>query len=68
MDLIVKMKFGSHLYGTATDASDIDYKGIYLPSRRDILLNRVQKCHSFTTGGDQKKNSPDDIDEEIYST
>ena len=67
MDLIVKMKFGSHLYGTATDASDIDYKGIYLPSRRDILLNRVQKCYNFTTGGDQKKNSPDDIDEEIYS-
>jgi RNA repair pathway DNA polymerase beta family len=32
MDLVVKMRFGSHLYGTATPESDLDLKGVYLPS------------------------------------
>jgi hypothetical protein len=67
MDLIVKMKFGSHLYGTDTDDSDVDYKGIFLPSKKEILLNEVPKCRVFSTNNDQKKNNPDDIDEEIYS-
>ena len=67
MSLIVKMKFGSHLYGTSTDNSDIDYRGVFLPSKRDILLNQIPKCRSFSTGNDFIKNHPDDVDEEIYS-
>jgi hypothetical protein len=67
MDLIVKMKFGSHLYGTNTDASDIDYKGIYLPTKEEILLNDIPKCRSYSTGNGLKKNNPGDVDEEIYS-
>lgn len=67
MDLIVKMKFGSHLYGTNTKDSDVDYKGVFLPSKQEVLLNAVPKCRSFSTNNDLKKNSPDDIDEEIYS-
>ncbi len=67
MDLIVKMKFGSHLYGTNTDESDIDYKGVFLPSKKDILLNRFPKCFSFSTNSDEKSNNSNDIDEEIYS-
>jgi predicted nucleotidyltransferase len=42
MRLIVEMRFGSHLYGTATPLSDLDYKGVYLPDGRDILLQRVR--------------------------
>ena len=30
MDLIVKMKFGAHLYGTATENSDIDYSILHM--------------------------------------
>lgn len=67
MKLIVKMKFGSHLYGTSTEDSDVDYKGIFLPGKREILLNHIPKCRSFSTGNDLVKNSPDDVDEEIYS-
>lgn len=67
MDIIVKMKFGSHLYGTATENSDIDYKGVYLPSREEILLGKIPKCHSYSTGDDMSKNSPEDTDVEIYS-
>jgi predicted nucleotidyltransferase len=39
---IVRIKFGSHLYGTATLASDIDYKSVFVPSATDILLQRVK--------------------------
>lgn len=67
MKLIVKMKFGSHLYGTDTPDSDVDYKGVFLPTQKEILLNRIPKCRSFSTGDDRSKNNPDDVDEEIYS-
>ncbi len=67
MDLIVKMKFGSHLYGTATTDSDMDYKGIFLPSREQILLGKIPKCHSFSTGNGITRNTSADIDLEIYS-
>lgn len=67
MNLIVKMKFGSHLYGTNAENSDVDYKGVFIPSKREILLNQIPKCRSFSTGNDFIKNSPDDVDEEIYS-
>ncbi len=34
---ICKIITGSHLYGLATETSDRDYAGVYLPSARDIL-------------------------------
>jgi predicted nucleotidyltransferase len=49
MELIVEMRFGSHLYGTATPESDLDFKGVYLPEARDILLQRVKP--TVTAGG-----------------
>lgn len=67
MDLIVKMKFGAHLYGTATESSDLDYKGVFMPSREEILLGRIPKCRAFTTGDSITKNKAADVDEEIYS-
>lgn len=67
MDIIVKMIFGSHLYGTATDTSDIDFKGVYLPSREEILLGNISKCHTYSTGNDMSKNKPGDMDVELYS-
>ena len=67
MELIVKMIFGAPLYGMATERSDADYKGVFLPSREEILLGRIPKCRSFTTGTSSSKNISADIDEEIYS-
>lgn len=67
LNIIVKMKFGSHLYGTATSESDADYKGVFLPSREDVLLGRIQKSLSYTTGQNEAKNKAGDIDYEYYS-
>ena len=69
MDLTIlsKIKFGSHLYGTSTPNSDTDYKGIYLPTRRDVILQSIKKSVNFNSNKDNIKNSNNDIDEEYYS-
>ena len=66
--MIVKMIFGSHLYGTATEESDQDFKGVFLPTREQILLGRIPKSYNeITKKGSATKNRPDDVDTEIYS-
>jgi predicted nucleotidyltransferase len=67
MNKIVYMKFGSHLYGTNTPDSDIDYKGIYLPTKRQLLLSNFPKCINTSTGNDKSKNTSLDVDDEIFS-
>jgi len=67
MDLIVKIKFGAHLYGTATADSDVDFRGVFLPSREEVLLGKIPKSRVFSTGNAVSKNTVGDIDEEIYS-
>lgn len=70
LNLIVKMKFGSHLYGTDTPESDMDYKGVFLPTIEEIFLNKVPKSYSFSTKSTFEngvKNTKDDTDIEIYS-
>ncbi len=68
MDLIVEMRFGSHLYGTATPRSDLDYKAVYLPEARDILLQRVRAALAVVPAKDPgDRNAPGDIDREIFS-
>jgi len=39
---IVKVLCGSHLYGTDLEGSDKDYKSVFIPPAKDILLQRVQ--------------------------
>ena len=66
---IVRVKFGSHLYGTNTPESDLDYKAIHIPSAEDILLQRV-KPSIKTAGrlkGEGEKNTHADVDSESYS-
>ena len=42
MDLVVRMRFGSHLYGTETPNSDFDFKSIFVPEATDIIFGRVE--------------------------
>ena len=67
LNLIVIMKFGSHLYGTNTVDSDQDFKGIYMPTKSQIYLNKIPKTISFNSGNNKQKNSSEDIDIELYS-
>jgi predicted nucleotidyltransferase len=66
--ILCKLKFGSHLYGFATEKSDTDYKGIYLPDINECILGTVKKSINNITKKDMsKKNTADDVDSEIYS-
>jgi hypothetical protein len=67
MRIVAKMKFGAHLYGTATPDSDVDYKGVFLPAKKEILLGRVPKSHTYSTRKDESRNTKNDIDVELYS-
>ena len=68
--VVVFMLFGSKLYGTDTPDSDTDYKGIYMPTAEQILLQRVPKTYSYKTKSskiDGERNTPEDIDVQIFS-
>lgn len=66
--LIFLTKFGSHLYGTNTEQSDTDYKGIYVPSYKDMLLGTVKKTvRSDSDKAHGQKNTKDDVDVELMS-
>ena len=68
--LIVFMKFGSHLYGTDTMYSDTDYKGVYLPTEQQVLEGNIPKSVSYKTKHTEEegvRNGPDDIDLQIFS-
>lgn len=58
---IFKCVAGSRLFGTAVPESDTDYKGIHVPSTRDILLGKSKVIES-STGNKVTKNTAADTD------
>lgn len=68
LHMLVNMVFGSHLYGTNTENSDTDYKGVYLPTMREVVLGTFPANVNFMTKEDgNQKNTAKDVDTEIYS-
>jgi predicted nucleotidyltransferase len=61
------MVFGSHLYGLNTENSDKDYKGIILPSKKEILLGKSHYHVDKSTNSSSFKNTKDDIDRSFYT-
>lgn len=64
---ILRIRHGSHLYGTNTENSDLDYKGVFIPSARDILLQSVPSVIDKGTGAQDSKNTKDDVDDQSYN-
>lgn len=68
MKTVVSMKFGSHLYGTNTPQSDLDFKSVHIPDAKEILLQRVVGSISDKRDKSEgEKNQPGDTDQESYS-
>lgn len=68
MKSLVEIKFGSHLYGTSTPASDIDYKSVFVPAANDILLQRVKNTITSQRAKQPfEKNVAEEIDREAYA-
>lgn len=64
---LLRILHGSHLYGTSTPASDLDYKGVFLPSGEDILLQKVPSVIDKGTGSQDQKNTKDDVDDQSFN-
>ena len=68
MNKILEMKFGSHLYGTDTPESDLDLKGVYIPTGREIVLHSYGRTISLHRAKEEReRNTKDDVDVEIFS-
>lgn len=68
MKLIAKMAFGSTIYGTRTPKSDMDYKFIFVPSPKDIILQSVKNnVKQNTKLSESNKNTSEDTDCEGFS-
>lgn len=65
--IIFETVFGSHLYGTATEKSDHDFKGVYIPSASDILSPRIPDGKNYSTGDSSTKNTSEDVDRELFA-
>lgn len=64
---LIKLEFGSSLYGTRTPTSDTDYKGVHVPSANNLVMQDAPRVISNGTGNDKVKNTADDIDDESFS-
>lgn len=64
---VVYMVFGSHLYGLDTPSSDKDYKGVYKPEFKSMILHNYPKSIVTSTGSEFSKNGAKDVDKEIIA-
>lgn len=60
-------QYGSKLFGTDNPNSDTDYKGIFIPSQRDVLLKKDIEHYNYNSNDTNTKNSKEDIDLQLYS-
>jgi len=68
VDSILVTAFGSHVYGTNLPTSDKDFKGVYLPTAEQILLQKIQPTIVRNTKADSsQKNTALDEDYEWFS-
>lgn len=65
MKTIFKTVFGSQVYGTNSPDSDTDYKGIFIPDLKDVILGTYKESIVVSTNHTQSKNSSNDIDSEM---
>ena len=66
-NVIFKCMSGSYLYGTNSETSDKDYRGVFLPNLDDLILAKAPKHYTSSTGSKNDKNTSEDIDETYYS-
>ena len=65
--LLFKHLAGSFLYGTNSESSDKDYKGVFLPDLNDLILGKAPKHYTSSTGAHWERNTANDVDETYYS-
>jgi hypothetical protein len=68
MNNILYTQFGSHIYGTNVPTSDMDFKAVFIPTAKDIVLQRAPGTIVQNTKTDKNaRNTADDVDIEMFS-
>lgn len=67
VEVVYLIKSGSKLYGTDSEESDTDYIGIFVPSRRSVLMKQDPEHLVMTTGQANSKNTAEDTDVQLWS-
>jgi predicted nucleotidyltransferase len=67
INLLMTCTHGSKLYGTDTKESDIDFKGIYIPTLMDVLNNKASKNINLSTSNEERRNNSNDVDR-VYTS
>lgn len=68
MRLIMRCAFGSRLYGTSTPESDLDFKSVFIPDGRSILLQRAKNAiNDHRPKAEREKNYAGEVEEERFS-
>lgn len=62
MRQIVRMVYGSYLFGTNIESSDRDFKAVCLPSASDILLQKVRKVGHNASSAERNQPGQEDIE------
>ncbi len=65
--LVYLAKSGSHLFGSNTPKSDLDVKGLFLPSIQSLYLQNAPQQFSRNTNNSNAKNSSEDVDVTVWS-
>jgi len=67
-ELLYLTLFGATLYGTERPgASDIDVRGIFLPSLSSLAMGEAPHSLHFSTGDGESRNSAEDMDIDLWS-
>ncbi|WNL50621.1 tRNA nucleotidyltransferase [Ruegeria phage RpAliso] len=67
MQEVFRCVAGSRLFGTANENSDWDYKAVYIPDARTLLLEGGVKAVQTSTGDAKSKNDETDVDMTSFS-
>lgn len=65
--LVYLSHFGSVLYGTNSEKSDCDLKGVFVPSVASLVKGTASHHYRFSSGANDSKNSAEDVDVELWS-
>lgn len=64
--LILLVNSGSRAYGTNTETSDQDYKGILIPDASAYFGLDEEKDYTYSSGGNAGQNGQEDVDVHVY--
>jgi len=65
---IIEIRVGSHLYGTNTPSSDLDYSGVFLPVKEFVFgFQKVEEVNLSIKDKDEAgKNTQNAVDRKLY--